>query len=159
MKLHLVTCLYTCLAFATFAQEKKIPEEKNNLSVQYAEATAYFELVSEGLVKSGEVATAAKYSSEAKMAMAYALLLASEGRTQDLAVQVTNARIESSKKIMLREIEYRNENIIIIENKYADGSFRLMKNIPKDIRKSIVEHWIMPAQGGKKAPVDESKKK
>ena len=122
----------------------------------YAEATAYFELVSEALTKSGR--DAKEYASAAQISMAYALVLASEGRTQDVAVQVTNARIESSKKIMLREMDYRNENIIIIENKYADESFKLMKNIPKDIRESIVEHWIKPARGGKNVPTDKSKK-
>ena len=156
MKLHLVLSIFLCLTLATYAQEAKIPEEANNLSVMYAEATAYFELVTEALTKSGKDAT--KYASEAQMAMAYALFLASEGRTQDVAVKVTNARIESSKKIMLREMEYRNENIMIIENKYADESFKFMKNIPKDIRESIVEHLIMPARGSKNAPTDKSKK-
>jgi len=59
---------------------------------------------------------------------------------------------------MLRDMEYRNENITIIENKYADQSFELMKNLPKDVREAIVKHLIMPAQGGKNAPTDESKK-
>jgi hypothetical protein len=157
MKLHIFLPLFLCLALMTFAQENKIPEEKNNLSVQYAEAAAYFEIVAEGLSKSGRDAT--KYAAEAQIAMAYALTLASEGRTQDVAVKVTIARIESSKKMMLREMEYRNENITIIENKYADQSFELMKNLPKDVREAIVKHVIMPAQGGKNAPTDESKKK
>jgi hypothetical protein len=91
--------------------------------------------------------------------MAYALTLASEGRTQDVAVKVTFARIESSKKIMLREMENRNENIAIIENKYADQSFELMKNLPTGVREYLVKHVIMPAQGEKNAPTDESKKK
>ena len=141
----------------TSAQENKIPEEQNNLSMQYAEATAYFELVSEALSKSGKDVT--KYAAEAQIAMAYALTLASEGRTQDVAIKVTIARIESSKKNMLREMEYRNENIMIIENKYADQSFKLMKNLPKDVREAIVKHVIMPPQGGKNAPTDESKMK
>jgi hypothetical protein len=157
MKLHIFLPLFLCLALMTLAQENKIPEEKNNLSVQYAEATAYFELVSEALSKSGKDAT--KYAAEAQIAMAYALTLASEGRTQDVAIKVTIARIESSKKIMLREMEYRNENLMIIENKYADQSFELMKDLPKDVREAIVKHVIMPPQGGKNAPTDESKKK
>jgi hypothetical protein len=157
MNLHIILPLFMCLALTTFAQENKIPEEKNNLSVQYAEATAYFELVSEALSKSGKDAT--KYANEAQIAMAYALALASEGRTQDVAIKVTIARIESAKKIMLREMEYRNENLMIIKNKYADQSFELMKNLPQDAREAIVKHVIMPAQGGKNAPTDESKSK
>lgn len=138
-----------------FSQENKIQEEKNNLSAQYAEAAAYFEIVAEALSKSGR--DAAKYAAEAQIAMAYALTLASEGRTQDFAIKVTIARIESSKKMMLREMDYRNENIAIIENKYADKSFELMKNLPKDVREAIMKHVIMSTQGGKNTPADESK--
>lgn len=157
MKRHLVTSLYLCLTLATFAQETKIPKELDNLSVKYAEATAYFDIVIEALGKSGKENT--KYAAVRDDAMLYSLLLASEGRTQDVAVKVTHARIEVSKKDMLREMNYRNENIAIIENKYAEVSLDLMKNPPEELQELIAKYAKMPAPGGKNAATEELKKK
>ena len=50
--------------------------------------------------------------------MLVALALASVGRDQEMAVQVTNSRIEMNMKIMKQEINNRNENISILVNKY-----------------------------------------
>ncbi|MBL9216030.1 MAG: hypothetical protein JNG83_11185 [Opitutaceae bacterium] len=45
MKRYLIAALIVCTSAATFAEEKKIPKDVDNLAVRYAEATAYFELV------------------------------------------------------------------------------------------------------------------
>jgi hypothetical protein len=61
-------------------------------------------------------------------AMSYSLLLANEGRNKDLAVEVTNSRIEMYIKKMKQEANNRNENISILINKYHFGCQEAMEN-------------------------------
>ena len=65
--------------------------------------------------------------------MLYSLLLANEGRSKDLAVEVTNARIDIYKKKMKQEADHRNENISILINKYHFQCQELMKNPPTEL--------------------------
>lgn len=153
MKLYLGALPYLCIAAAMIAQDAKIPKKIDDLAVRYAEATAYFEIVAEALEKSGKENSKAKATRDD--AMFYSLLLAIEGRTQEFAVKVTHARIEVSKKEMLKEMDYRNENIAIIMNKYGDSSLDLMKNPPKE----VLELLEKAARNVKNSHKDESRKK
>ncbi|MBL9214824.1 MAG: hypothetical protein JNG83_05035 [Opitutaceae bacterium] len=74
--------------------------------------------------------------------MFYSLLLASEGRTQEIAVKVTHARIEWGKKDMLKEMDHRNENISIIVNKYGEASIDLIKNPRKEVLALLERHAL-----------------
>jgi hypothetical protein len=69
--------------------------------------------------------------------MAVSLALASVGRTNELAVNVTNSRIEYYKKLMLQEIDYRNENISILINKYNQSSIDLLKSPSKKVLEAL----------------------
>lgn len=66
--------------------------------------------------------------------MFYSVLLANEGRSKDLAVGVTNSRIEMYMKRMKQETDNRNENISILINKYHYGCVSLSENPPTELQ-------------------------
>ncbi|WP_417508554.1 hypothetical protein [Methylophaga sp.] len=118
----------------SFAQtEKEIDKNLENISGQYAECAAYYELVYHAMNASNEKETAGAYKQLEDNAMFYSLLLANEGRSKDLAVKVTNSRIDMYMKKMKLEADNRNENISILINKYHFGCEEAMKNPPKEV--------------------------
>lgn len=108
-------------------------ETTDNLAVKYAEAAAYQLIVHQALKQSGE-----EYAETAKMSgdsydycCLISMLLASQTRDSEMAGKVTLARVEYAKKEMLKEIDFRNENISILMNKYQDSSFKLINKPPR----------------------------
>ncbi len=113
----------------SFGQETKGIEIKlENISGQYAECAAYYRLVFHAMNSSNEKETANAYRQLEDTAMFYSLLLANEGRSKDVAVDVTNSRIEMYMKKMKQEANNRNENIAILINKYHFGCQEAMEN-------------------------------
>ena len=84
--------VFPILAFSQKTQ--KIDKNLENIAGQYAECTAYYELVSHGLNVSDNEETAKSYLDLRDIVMFYSLLLANEGRSKDMGVKVTNSRIE-----------------------------------------------------------------
>ena len=84
----------------SFSQETKNDKNLENISWQYAECAAYYGLVFNAMKASNENETANAYSQLENDAIFYSLLLANEGRSKDLAIEVTNARIDIYKKKM-----------------------------------------------------------
>lgn len=126
-----ISLLLSCMLIAHAEEPQKINKDLENISGQYAECTAYYELVSHALNSSNDPKTAESYSELGNTAMFYSLLLANEGRSKDVAVQVTNSRIDMYKKKMKQEADNRNENISILINKYHFGCQQAMEN-PSD---------------------------
>ena len=127
------------IPFIAHTQEsKKINKDLENISGQYAECTAYYELVSYALKSSNDPKTADAYSGLGNKAMFYSLLLANEGRSKDVAIQVTNSRIDMYKKKMKQEADNKNENISILINKYHFGCQELMEK-PSSQLESILK--------------------
>lgn len=121
-----------------YAQEQKRSDKHlENISGQYAECTAYYELVYHATNSSNEKETADAYKELSNNAMFYSLLLANEGREKDMAVNVTNSRIEMYKKKMKQETNNRNENISILINKYHFDCEKLMKNPPNEVKEIL----------------------
>ena len=113
----------------SYGQESKgIDKNLENISGQYAECAAYYRLVYHAMNSSNEPKTANAYRELEDTAMFYSLLLANEGRNKDLAVEVTNSRIEMYLKKMKTETKNRNENISILINKYHFGCQEAMEN-------------------------------
>lgn len=118
----------------SFGQEAKgIDGNLENISGQYAECVAYYRLVYRAMNSSNEKEKANAYRQLEDTAMFYSLLLANEGRTKDVAVEVTNARIEMYLKKMKQEANNRNENISILINKYHFGCQEAMENPSSNI--------------------------
>ena len=129
---------------SSFGQEnRQIDKNLENIAVQYAECAAYYGLVFNVMKASNENQTANVYSQLENDAMFYSLLLANEGRSKDLAIEVTNARIDIYIQKMKQETDNRNENISILINKYHFECQKLMKNPPTELievlKKRLVE--------------------
>ena len=113
----------------SFGQETKgIDKNLENISGQYAECAAYYTIVYHAMNSSDEKSAANAYSKLQKKAMFYSLLLAAQGRSKELAAQVTNSRIEMYMKKMKQEANNRNENISILINKYHFGCQETLAN-------------------------------
>ena len=69
-------------------------EEIEDLAGLYAECAAYYTIVYHAVNNSGDSDTTAAYSKVMNDSMFYSLLLTSESREQDMAVNVTNSRIQ-----------------------------------------------------------------
>lgn len=129
---------------SSFGQEKRqIDKNLENISWQYAECAAYYELVFNAMKASNENETANAYRQLENDAMFYSLLLGNEGRSKDLAIEITNARIDIYKKKMKLEADNRNENISILINKYHFECQERMQNPPTELievlKRKIVE--------------------
>lgn len=109
-------------------ETKKIDPTLEKISGQYAECAAYYRFVYHAMNSSNEKETANAYRQLEETAMFNSLLLANEGRSKDVAVEVTNSRIEMYMKKMKQEANNRNENISILINKYNFGCQEAMKN-------------------------------
>jgi hypothetical protein len=108
-------------------------ETLEDLAGLYAECTAYYTFVYHAVNNSGYSDTAATYSKVMDDSMFYSLLLASETREKDMAVNVTNARIEMYLKQMKRETNNDNANISILINKHNFTCQDAMKNPPVEL--------------------------
>lgn len=126
-----VFMVYPLLAFGQ--EEKGIDKRMENISGQYAECAAYYRLVYHAMNSSNEKETADAYRQLEEKAMFYSLLLANEGRSKDVAIDVTNSRIEMYIKKMKQEADNRNENISILINKYHFACQEAMKNPPSHL--------------------------
>ncbi len=116
-----------CLAYfllvlsvpSAFTQEAKdFDMNSENKSSDYAECAAYYRLVYFAMNASNEKEIANAYRELEDTAMLYSLLFANKGRDKDMAIKVTNSRIELNLKKMKQEVDNRNENISILTNKY-----------------------------------------
>lgn len=135
--LKIITCLSLLSAHAVSQELPIIDPEAENLAGRYAECAAYYRLVYFALESSDQADTATAYRQLEDNALLYSLLLASKGREQDVAVNVTNSRVEMSMQLMKDEAENRNENISILINKYHFNCKELAENTPELVLQAI----------------------
>ncbi len=128
MKRYVLLILVLSTTIVGAKEPKGIDIDFENISGQYAECAAYFRLVYHAMQSSNEEETANAYRQQEDAAMFYSLLLANEGRSKDVAIEVTNSRIEMYMKKMKQEVNNRNENISILINKYHFGCEEAMEN-------------------------------
>ncbi len=120
--------------------------ELENLAGHYAECSAYFTLAYHAVNNSGGDTTAAEgFSEVSDNAMFYSLLLASENREQDMAINVTHSRIEMYLKLMKREINNDNANFSILMNKHSFPCQDAMNNLPIELL-NIINRRISETQ-------------
>ena len=119
-------------------QSAEIDKDLENISGQYAECAAYYEFAYYALKSSGDAVSAEAYYNLEGQAMYSAYILASEGRDDDMALNVTNSRIDMYKKKMRREANNTNANISILINKYHYDCEKIMQILPA--REEEVHH-------------------
>lgn len=103
----------------------------DNISHEYVDCGAYFIIVSQVIKNTKEGETADQYAKLSDMAMNYALIVAKEGRSSEMAQKVTLARYEIAVKSMIDEIDSDVSNISILSNKYAFRCKDAMENPEK----------------------------
>lgn len=137
-KLLIITAL--CSSIGVAAQElPAIDVQMENLAGDYAECAAYYRLVFFAMETSNETEASKVYRELDDNALLYSLILASNGREQDLAVNVTNSRVEMNMNLMKEEISNRNENISILINKHHFGCKELSENPPELLFQALNE--------------------
>lgn len=120
--------IYSISPLISHAQQPaEIDKNLENISGQYAECAAYYEFAYYAMKSSGEAVGAEAYRNREEQAMFYAWLLASEGRNNDMALNVTNSRIDLYKKKMRQEASNTNANISILINKYHYACEEIIK--------------------------------
>ena len=131
-----------CLVWNTHVFSENLQKNNKNLeniAKQYAECTAYYELVSESFKVSGKGEAVNDYLELRDTAKFYSLLLASEGMSQDIAVQLTNSRLKMRKTKLSGEINYQYENIAIIIDKYHFGCQKIVQNPPAELKAMLAK--------------------
>lgn len=115
-----------------FTPASEINQEWEELSGAYAECAAYYRFVYFALESSGETETAAAYRDLEDNSMLVSLVLANGGRDRDMAIEVTNSRIELYMQQMKEETNNRNENISILINKH-NASCMALQQEPSEV--------------------------
>jgi hypothetical protein len=147
MKLLLVIASLS-VSLAGIAQENAVGTEVENIAAEYATCAAYYRLVYHGAEATNRKDIADRYRQLEDDAMFLSLLLANEGRDGDMAVKVTNARIESSMKAMKNEIGDRNENFAILINKYGEPCVAISTEPPEAARGVLLKRLQeVPTEG------------
>ena len=131
-----------CLVWNTHVFSENLQKtDKNleNIARQYVECAAYYELVSESFKVSGNGEAVNDYLELRDTAKFYSLLLASEGMSQDIAVQLTNSRLKMRKTKLSGEINYKYENISIIIDKYHFDCQKIVQNPPAELKAMLAK--------------------
>ena len=131
-----------CLVWNTHVFSENLQKtDKNleNIARQYVECAAYYELVSESFKVSGNGEAVNDYLELRDTAKFYSLLLASEGMSQDIAVQLTNSRLKMRKTKLSGEINYKYENIAIIIDKYNFGCQKIVQNPSAELKAMLAK--------------------
>lgn len=92
----------------------------DNVSSEYAACAAYYQILSVGFERAGEMGSVAKADRTSELALAYSLAMAERQRSEEMARKVTLSRLEFYTNDMLREIENDISNVSILANKYAN---------------------------------------
>jgi hypothetical protein len=131
-----------CLVWNTHVFSENLQKtDKNleNIERQFVECAAYYELVSESFKVSGNGEAVNDYLELRDKAKFYSLLLASEGMSQDIAVQLTNSRLKMRKTKLSGEINYQYENISILIDKYHFGCQKIVQNPPAKLKARLAK--------------------
>lgn len=104
-----------------------INEISNKISEEYITCGAYYTLLVEEIVNNGDsiALEMTKYSRNA--ALEYALIIAQEGRSQEMAEKTTLAKLELSMKSMQEQKNNDGEHFAILMNQYDNRCQEIME--------------------------------
>ena len=129
-----------CLVWSTpvFSENlQKTDKNLENFEEQYVKCAAYYQLISESFKGSGNGKAANSYLVLRDTAKSYSIALASEGRGQDIAVQLINSRLKMRKRKLSNEIYYQYENIATLIDKYHFGCQEIVQTPPAELMKIL----------------------
>jgi len=129
MRKFLTIALLLLLSPNAYAEDDAITNEiYDNISSEFVECACYYSIVSQAMRNAGEKPTAEKYQQSSDTALSYAVISAGEGRSKEMAQEVTLSRFELGLKSMLKEIDNDVSNIAILMNKYGFRCKDAMEN-------------------------------
>ena len=104
-----------------------IKEISNKILDEYIVCGAYYTILVEEIVSNDDSIAfeMTKYSRNA--ALEYAILMAKESRSQEMAEQITLAKLELNMKFMLEQKENDSENFSILMNQYDNRCQEIME--------------------------------
>ena len=120
-------------SFCMSQETNKFDKDLEDISGQYAECTAYYELVYHAMITSGQNETASAFKNLKDTSLFYSVLIADNGRSREMAIEVISSRIDTYLKKMKQEADNRNENISTLKNRYHYNCQDIMKNPPNKL--------------------------
>ena len=93
-------------------------EIMNNVSEEYVVCAAYYAVVASALQNSGDEATASRYKQVYENTIGLAVATAQAGRSEEMALKVTTARLNMRMDAIESEIENNYSNISLLMIKH-----------------------------------------
>lgn len=109
----------------------------DNVSHEYTTCAAYYMIVANAMRLSGSDETGSKFAEVADNALQLAIVSAQVDRAEEMAGKVVGARLEVEANEMMKEIEYNNANISLLNVRYIDRCKLAMENT-----EAIIDDWI-----------------
>jgi hypothetical protein len=109
----------------------------DNVSHEYTACAAYYMIVANALRLSGSDETGSEYDAVADDALQIAIVSAQVDRTEEMASKVVGARLKIEADAMMKEIEYNNANISLLNVTYIDRCKLAMED-----SEAIIDDWI-----------------
>jgi len=132
-----IVILLLLVSHYSYAEDDAITNEIiDNISSEFVECSCYYSIIAQGLGKKGEKPLAEKYKEDAFTAFSYAVTVAEEGRSKEMAQKVTLARFTLGMESMLKEINNDFSNSSILMNKYGFRCKDVMEN-PEAMMKEL----------------------
>ena len=114
------------------AREVTLPPEiikkiSDSISGEYVTCGAYYNLLLEDIARSGDIVGVEMTEYTRNAALEYALLIAKEGSSQEMAEKETLAGLERNMKSMMEEMDYEIGNISILMKQYGNRCEEIME--------------------------------
>lgn len=108
----------------------------NNISHEYTICAAYFTVVAAAVIESGDAETGEEYMASSNTALQFAVTAGKAGRSEEMALKVTKARLEIEAQAMMNEIENDAANISLLYAKHSERCIWVMNNTI-----ALLEEW------------------
>lgn len=114
----------------------------NNVSMEYVTCAAYFAHAALAVKNAGDQATSDKFARFYESTMALGLAAAQAGRSEEMALKVTTARLNMVMDNMQNEIENNYSNFALLYEQYHKRCEYVLNNTDE-----FLEEWTKKARG------------
>ena len=120
-------------------------EISNNISEEYVTCVAYYSIASEAIRRSGDLKTAVKFEEARNVALQYALIVAKEGRTKEMAENITLARLNLNMKSapkIITDLKSKSPNSKIVGFKLEETSEQISVKARRFLHKNKLDFVV-----------------
>lgn len=138
-KTAITTLLHLTLLFGTpaYSQEQDYNLELENLWNDYVSCSVYFELASDAMLKSNQPKKHRRLGEISDDCLRIAYAIASGPRKKEMTIKVLGASLKAVKKQMLKDINNRYENFVVLSSKYNDKCIECLKKPDPIVTKAL----------------------